>query len=138
MLIYSTSWEEHLGHIKLVLIVLKEAGLSAKPSKCQWARKHLIYLGHRIGGGQLTVPQHSVQSMVDYQRPKTRKYLRAFLGAVGYYGRFIKDFANYSTVLSPHTSSKAPGVITWTPRMLEAFQSLRVNLCNHCELYYVP
>ena len=83
MLIYSTSWEEHLGHIKLVLSVLKEAGLTAKPSKCQWARKHLIYSGNRIGGGQLIVTEHRVQCMVDYKRPKTRKDLRAFLGAVG-------------------------------------------------------
>ena len=73
VLIYSASWEEHLGHIKVVLSVLKEAGLTAKPSKCQWARKHLIYLGHRIGVGQLSVPEHRVQCMVDYKRPKTRK-----------------------------------------------------------------
>ena len=129
VLIYS-----NLGHIKVVLSVLKEAGLTAKPSKCQWARKHLIYLGHRIGGGQLSVPEHRVQCMVDYKWPKTRKDLLAFLGDVGYYRRFIKDFANYSAVLSPYTSSKAPVVITWTPRMLEAFQSLRVSLCNHCIL----
>ena len=80
------------------------------------------------------MPEHRVQCMVDYKRPKTRKDLRAFLGAVVYYRRFIKDFANYSAVLSPYTSSKAPGIITWTPRMLEAFQSLRVSLCNCCVL----
>jgi len=49
VLVFSKSWSEHLVHVKRVLFTLKEAGLTAKPSKCQWGRSHLDYLGHRVG-----------------------------------------------------------------------------------------
>ena len=34
ILIYSKSWEEHVQHVDRVLLLLKENGLYAKPSKC--------------------------------------------------------------------------------------------------------
>ena len=51
VLIYSSSWEEHLVHIRGVLEALREAGLTAKPSKCMWGAHSLEYLGHEIGDG---------------------------------------------------------------------------------------
>ena len=57
VLVYSDSWEEHMNHITKVLSALCAAGLTAKPAKCQWRQKYLDYLGHRVGGGQLCVPE---------------------------------------------------------------------------------
>ena len=37
LLIYSLTWEEHIEHIRQVFQRLKEAGLTAKPRKCQFA-----------------------------------------------------------------------------------------------------
>ena len=34
VIIFSTSWEDHLGHLSRVFARLWEAGLTAKPSKC--------------------------------------------------------------------------------------------------------
>ena len=42
ILIFSSSWAEHVGHVRKVLMVLKKAGLTAKPSKRQWGRGTLI------------------------------------------------------------------------------------------------
>ena len=56
VLIYCNSWSEHLVHVKLVLEALKEAELKTKPSKCQWSRHHLEYLGHKVGCGEVAVP----------------------------------------------------------------------------------
>ena len=72
--------------------------------------------------------------MKDYLQPVTRKDLRAFLGSVGYYRRFIDGFAKLSSSLTPATSVRAPGRIQWTPDMLDAFHSLRKSLCNFCVL----
>ena len=78
VLVYSDSWEEHMNHITKVLSALCAAGLTAKSAKCQWGQKCLDYLGHRVGGGQLCVPEYRVQAMKDYLQPVTRKDLRAF------------------------------------------------------------
>ena len=34
VLVYSSSWEEHLAHLHEILASLRQAGLTAKPSKC--------------------------------------------------------------------------------------------------------
>ena len=56
-------------------------------------------MGHLIGMGELAVPSHRATAMAEYIKPKTRKQLRAFLGAVGYYRKFIFEFAKMSSKL---------------------------------------
>ena len=72
--------------------------------------------------------------MAKFKRPITRKDLRSFLGSVGYYRRFVPDFAKYSTVLTPATSIKAPNTIQWMPEKPDAFSKLRQSLCDFCVL----
>ena len=96
VLIYSSSWKEHLEHINGVLEALREARLTAKPNKCVWGVKSLEYLGHEIGNGLVSIPEAGVKALSDYHKPKKQKGLRAFLGTAGYYLRFIPDFARWA------------------------------------------
>ncbi len=134
VLVYSKDWAEHLQHLRLVLEALRKSGLTAKPSKCQWGCRHLDYLGHRVGGGKVAVPEHRVHAMAEFRQPTTKKDLRAFLGSIGYYRKFIPRFSDHSALLTPATSGTAPGKVVWSQEMLDAFQSLRKSLCNHCVL----
>jgi len=72
--------------------------------------------------------------MADFRQPTTKRYLRAFPGSVGYYGKFIPKFAYYSAVLTPATSGTAPGKVKRSKEMLNAFCYFRKSLCNHCVL----
>ena len=36
VVVYSSTWEQHLEHIGSVLQALRKAGLTANPSKCRW------------------------------------------------------------------------------------------------------
>ena len=56
VLIYSSTWKEHLDHIRGVLEALNEAGLTAKPNKCVWGARSLEYLGHGVGNGLVSIP----------------------------------------------------------------------------------
>ena len=80
------------------------------------------------------MPEHRATAMEKYIKPKTKKQLRAFLGAIGFYRQFVEGFAQWSSLLTPATSKFSPTVVTWEPGMLEAFNSLRVSLCNCCIL----
>lgn len=51
IVIYSTTWEEHLDHLQLVLHRLQGAGLTINPAKCAVARTETKYLGFVIGNG---------------------------------------------------------------------------------------
>jgi hypothetical protein len=48
ILVYSSTWEDHLAHIKMVLQILRDHQFFLKRSKCVFGRNELIYLGHII------------------------------------------------------------------------------------------
>ena len=131
---FSENAREHVGHLRQVLKQLSEYGMTVKESKCVFGRKKVEYLGHVIGGGQLAVPEHRAAAMANYIQPKTRKQLRSFLGAAGYYRQFVPGFAKLSSVLSPGTSKSAPSVVEWTEERLEAFKAIKVSLVDLCVL----
>ena len=133
VLVYSDCWEDHLKHVKAVLAV-RQTGLMAKPSKCQWGKQYLEFLGHRGGCGKVAVPQYRTEDMAQFKRPITKRDLCAYLGSVGYYRCFVQGFANSSALLTPATAKTAPGRVVWTQEMLDAFHTLRESLCSQCVL----
>jgi hypothetical protein len=48
VVIYSRTFEEHLGHIRVVPDRLREAALTVKPQKVVFATKEISFLGHLI------------------------------------------------------------------------------------------
>ena len=63
VVVYSNTWDEQLGYIEEVLAVLRRFGLTAKSVKCQWGAKSLIYLGHEVGRGKVSVPAVKVKAI---------------------------------------------------------------------------
>ena len=51
ILIFSETWDDHLRHVRVVLGWLSEAKLTAKPVKCEWEKRYVNYLGHKVGEG---------------------------------------------------------------------------------------
>ena len=84
ILISSKDFEEHLSHIDQVMQKLKGAGLTAKLSKCEWAKEELLYIGHKIGKGRLSVPKDRALALAEYRRPARKKDAIAFLGTASY------------------------------------------------------
>ncbi len=135
ILVVSKSWEEHLGHLRKLLEVLRQAGLTCRRGKCSFGRRRLEFLGHQVGDSVISVPEARVKSIRDHPLPKSRKQLRAFLGLVNFYRRFIRGFHRWSALLTHHTSSLSAGTVSWTEPMLEAFHALCVQLCDSVCLY---
>ena len=135
ILVVLKDWSTHLGHLKRLFDVLRQAGLTCKRKKCCFSRRSLEFLGHQVGGGVISVPAARVRAIKDHPLPKTRKQLRAFLGMVGYYRRFIAGYHCWSAVLTPHTSSLSAGSVSWAEPVLGAFHALCNELCNAVCLY---
>ena len=131
VIIFSSSWKEHLDHLVRVFECFRLAGLTAKSSKCSFGKSYVEYLGHTIGSSTLAVPEQRITALANYIRPTTKKTLRSFLGCMSYYRRFIDKYADMSALLSPSTSVSSPKVVVWTNDMDRAFQQLKVSLCNH-------
>ncbi len=126
VIVVSHDWISHLSDLKKLFSTLRAAGLTCKLSKCSFGRKHLEFLGHRIGSGSISVPEARVKAIRDHPRPVTRKQLRSFLGLIGFYRRFVKYFHKWSVLLTPHASRELSGVVPWSEEMGEAF----IALCN--------
>ncbi len=85
VLIMSASWKEHVVYLERVFKCLLESGLTCKPAKCEFGKAKLVFWGHTIGGGRLSVPKDRVTALMEFPRPMTRKKLRGFLGTVNFY-----------------------------------------------------
>ena len=93
-----------------------------------WADRSVEYLGFEVGEGKLSVPEARIKSISAIILPQTIKQLRSFIGTVGYYGRFVPQFASMSSILTPATVMGMPKTISWSPEMHTAFVNLRVSL----------
>lgn len=117
------SREEHLQHLREVLSRLQQAGLSLKLSKCRFGQSKVSYLGHVIGGGEIQPDPKKLEAVRNYPHPETTKDVRAFLGLVGYYRRFIPHFATIAAPLSDLTRKGKPQIIEWGASPSEAKRS---------------
>lgn len=122
ILVFSRDWNDHLRHIEEVLCALERAGLAANPAKCVWGARSLGYLGHMIGVGHVSVPEARVMALKEYCLPKRKKDLRAFLGTIGYYRRFVPDFAGRAGPLNAALAKDSPDLMKWTDVMYKSFR----------------
>jgi hypothetical protein len=126
--VYSKTWEEHLVHIRTVLTRFREAGLKVKPSKCQFARPYVTYLGHYIGQGERRPSEVKVRTITGFPRPVTKTDIRAFLGLCGYYQRFIANYAAHASPLTDALRKTAPNAVSWDSIKQQSFECLKKAL----------
>ena len=93
IIIFSDTKEEHLKRLEAVFQKLMAAGLKLKPSKCFFFKDEIEYLGHVVGGKGISTNPKKIEAVTKWPTPKTVYDIRSFLGFVGYYRRFIKNFS---------------------------------------------
>lgn len=104
--IFSQNWDEylkHLKHLRKVFGPFHQAGLTIELKKCQFGQEKVHYLGHVVGGEEVQPELREVRAVQEYPTPTTKKDVRAFLGLVGYYQRFIPQFASIAAPLTDLT-----------------------------------
>lgn len=80
VIVYSSTWEEHLEHLRQVFTCLRRANLSLKLKKCQFGLKQVEYLGHVIGGGVILPNPKKLEAVLHYKHPETKTEVKSFLG----------------------------------------------------------
>uniref|UniRef100_A0AAV2JG06 ribonuclease H n=1 Tax=Knipowitschia caucasica TaxID=637954 RepID=A0AAV2JG06_KNICA len=89
LLVMGRDEAEHLLNLDRVLQRLQENGLRVKKSKCDFGKTQIEYLGHMLDGKGVYPSKDKVRAVHDAPTPTNIKELRAFLGLVNYYGRFL-------------------------------------------------
>ena len=133
IIIFSKTPQEHLLHSQMVFEKLKSATFSMKKSKCSFFLKDIQYLGHILSATGIPLPSktHAIQNM---NPPTTPKQVRAFLGLVGYYRKFIRGFAKIEKPLTLLTRQQVK--FNWTREHQEAFIHLKEAIVQAPILHY--
>ncbi|GJW13126.1 putative reverse transcriptase domain-containing protein [Tanacetum coccineum] len=106
ILIYLKTKEEHDAHLRLILELLKKEELYAKFSKCDFWLSKVQFLGYMIDSEGIHVDPAKIESIKDWESPKTPTEIRQFLGLSGYYQRFIKGFSKIAKPMTKLTQKK--------------------------------
>ena len=105
VIIYSRMQEYHLTHLQAVLDHFAHHGLKLKPSKCHFFKENITYLGHEISAKGMLPGQEGIQKIANMGPPPTTiTGIRKFVGAVGYFHHFIKNFSRITRPLDDLTS----------------------------------
>jgi hypothetical protein len=92
ILIYSSSWAEHLQHLAIALKAIRDHHLHLKRSKCSFGATSVAYLGHVISAAGVAMDADEVSAVESWPEPRSARALRGFLGLAGYYRKFIREF----------------------------------------------
>ena len=128
MIIFSHTFEDHMLHIETVLSKLQDANLRLNPAKCRFAVDSTKYLGFIISCKGVQTDEDKVQVIKTFPVPTDVPSVRSFLGLVGYYRRFIKNFSIIAGSL--YDLLKKDAKFSWTADCQKAFETLRNVLCQ--------
>jgi hypothetical protein len=75
-----------------VLQLLVQDKWLVKLSKCSFAQHKIDYLGHVISEAGVATDPLKIAAIEHWPAPTNVKWLRSFLGLVGYYNKFVRNF----------------------------------------------
>lgn len=123
---FGQSFDSALDNLVLIFERLQAYGLQLKASKCHLFRTSVPFLGHVVGRDGLHCDPSKIEDVKSWPIPDCLKSTRQFLGFVGYYRRFIKQFADRAAPLVALTGKDVPFI--WTSDCMDSFNSLRQAL----------
>src|SRR3569832_2170690 len=99
IIIFSDTFEEHLGRLDSVLKALEKANLRLKPKKCCFLQKEVKFLGYIISSNGIQPDPDRMRVLLNLPLPKTIKQLQSFLGLAQCFRRFVPKLAEIAEPL---------------------------------------
>ena len=131
IIIFSYEWNNHIKHLECILDALKQAHLTAKPSKCFFAFRHLEFLAHIVGSGEVKPTDDKIKAIREIPVPTTKRKVRSVIGFLNFYRRFIPHFAEIASPLTDLTAKAAPNKVVWTDEHQQAFDRLKMAITSY-------
>ena len=132
LLIASSSREEHLRHLRLVLERLQSHGLHVHISKSIFGVPSLDFLGHFVSNKGIQPMEDKVRAIRTFPQPTSQRKLREFIGLVNFYRRFLPACTAMMEPLNQlltHPRDKATP-IQWTEEAVTAFNNTKAALAD--------
>ena len=130
IIIFTPDLDQHLEVLRELFLRLRDANLTAKPSKCSLCYSSLECLGHIVGEDRLKPNPEKVRGIEEASRPETKRQLRSFLGLVSLYRKFVPNFSAIALPLIDLTKKGAPNKVNWEKPQENAFNSIKQILMH--------
>ncbi len=128
ILIFSSSLQEHVQHVRRVLQKLLENGIFVKAEKCAFHAQSVPLLGYIILSEGTRMDPDKVRAVVDWPTPDSCKALQRFLGFANFYRRFIRNFSQLANPLTALTSTRV--TFRWSSAAEAAFSNLKSHFIS--------
>ena len=126
ILVSGKTKEDHDDNVRAVLKRLDDTGIRVNEEKCRFGLEQVEYLGYIIKDVGLQPITEKVDAIQKLPQPNDVTQLRAFLGMINYYGKFLK---NLSTTLGPlHALLKKGQKLNWSHNCETAFNMAKKML----------
>nr|GEV07478.1 DNA-directed DNA polymerase [Tanacetum cinerariifolium] len=124
--VFGNSFQSCLSHLEKMLKRCEDTNLCLNWEKSHFMVKEGIVLGHKISNQGIEVDKAKVDVISKLPHLTTVKGIRSFLGHVGFYCRFIKDF---SKITRPMTRLlEKDTLFIFSQKCVDAFQTLKRKL----------
>ena len=105
VIIFLSTQEEHVKCLWPILEYFCLHRLKFKPSKCEFFQEKIEYLGHSVSSKGVWPSRDNYVVITKYPKPMTYTTIKGFVGLVGHYQCFIKDFAKIADPLHEYACS---------------------------------
>jgi len=103
IIIHARTQAELLERLHIVPLRLRDVGLKVKPSKCEFFKTEIQFLGHLVSNQGVQPLPHKVTAIKECPTPHCLRDVRAFYGLAFAYRKFVKGFA---TIAEPSLDSQ--------------------------------
>jgi len=126
ILIYSPSFSLHLGHLRVVLSLLRDHQLYANIDKCTFCVESVIFLGFVVNKSGVHVDPEKIKAIEEWPIPKNVGDIHNFHGLASFYRRFVPHFSTIAPPLNELVKKDTPFV--WGDRQQQAFDEIKATL----------
>ena len=110
VIVFSRTFEEHVEHVRTVIRRLRQHGVKLKAKKCKLFKREVHCLGRIVSEQGYKMDPSNIQAVLSLRekQPRTVGEVRQLLGLLGYYRRYIPDFARLARPLFDLLQSNEP------------------------------
>ena len=128
VLIWGRNAEEHNKRLTAALDRIQKAGATLNPSKCEFNKSQISFLGHIVDKNGICPDPLKVSAVLNMRAPTNITELRRFMGMVNQLGKFSKNLAELAQPIRGLLSTKTTWV--WNKVQEEAFARIKEEITH--------
>lgn len=134
LVVFGRNLQSHNANLIKVFERWRKVNLKLNPSKCEFLKKEILYLGHIITAEGILPDPEKIRVLRDYPVPTNSNEVKRFVAFANYYRKYIPNFSQKSAPLNNLSRKNVPFV--WTSDCQNSFETLKEALMQPPVLQY--